>query len=470
MIVDEASLAGTLLLDRLVQHARHVGAKVLLVGDWAQLSAVEIGGAFGLVARSIEDAPELTDARRFRCDWEKAATLGLRTGSPDVLGDYEQHHRIHDAEDPLDAAYRAWRADREAGRSTIMIAADDTTVGMLGSRAQADRIREGEVAPDGVKLHDGNRAGTGDDIITRLNDRRLVAGIGWVKNGDRWRVVRSFDDGSLAVRRLSRGEKLRASVVLPASYVAAHVELGYAITVHRAQGMTVDTAHAILDSERATREQLYVAMTRGATANHVYLDADPGVDDHGDALPALPAGERLAEVMVRVGAELTATETLRLSVDEHSSLRRLIAEYETIAAHVVSIGAARWPTPGSRERATVFGLLTRPTGPFTEEYARPLEERERLITQAVCAGAQAAVASREPWARNMSRGVVETVLAYRAKYEVTGPTALGDPRQINDRTQARDYHRARRVQVADEAFTSRQRTHTNTASRGGIER
>lgn len=119
VIVDEASLAGTLLLDRLVQHATDAGAKVLLVGDWAQLSAVEVGGAFCLVARSIEDAPELTDVRRFRFDWERTATLGLRTGSPDVLDTYEQHHRIHDAEDPLEHAYRAWWADREAGRSSI---------------------------------------------------------------------------------------------------------------------------------------------------------------------------------------------------------------------------------------------------------------------------------------------------------------------------------------------------------------
>ncbi|MEU1970529.1 MobF family relaxase [Microbacterium sp. NPDC019599] len=471
VIVDEASLSGTLLLVRLVQHAQDARAKVLLVGDWAQLSAVETGGAFGLVARSIEDAPELTDVRRFRFDWEKTATLGLRTGSSDVLDDYAQHHRIHEAEDPLDLAYRAWRTDQEAGRSTVMIAADATTVGMLGARAQADRVATGEVAADGVPLHDGNCAGTGDDIVTRLNDRRLIAGSGWVKNGDRWRVVRTFDDGSLAVRRLSRGGKLGGAVVLPASYVEANVELGYAITVHRAQGMTVDTAHAIIDGDRATREQLYVAMTRGATANHIYLDSEPGTDHHGDTLPPRSTGARLADVMARVGAEPTATETLRVAVDEHCSLRRLIAEYETIAAHAVSIGAARWPVPGGRDRTTVVGLLTRPTGPFTAEYASALQERELLIADAVRAEAHAAVASRETWTRNVPRSVLETLVAYRAKYDVTGPTALGDPRQITDRTQARDYQRARRAQTAAEAFIPRRRSPESiVASRGGIGR
>lgn len=132
-------------------------------------------------------------------------------------------------------------------------------------------------------------------------------------------------------------------------------------------------------------------MTRGATANHVYLDAEPGTEDHGDTLPMRPARARLAEVMARVGAEPTATETLRFTVDEHSSLPRLMAEYETIAAHAVSIGAAKWPVLGGHDRTTVVGLLTRPTGPLTAEYACALQERELLIADAVRAEARAAV-------------------------------------------------------------------------------
>ncbi len=84
MIVDEASLAGTFALDELVEAAHDAGAKVLLVGDQAQLSAVEAGGMFGALVRDRDGtAPELTDVRRFHHDWEKEASVALRDGLRD---------------------------------------------------------------------------------------------------------------------------------------------------------------------------------------------------------------------------------------------------------------------------------------------------------------------------------------------------------------------------------------------------
>lgn len=112
--------------------------------------------------------------------------------------------------------------------------------------------------------------------------------------------------------------------------------LGYAVTVHRAQGSTVDTAHAVLDPQNATRELLYVAITRGRDANHVYVPTDQaaGIEDHHDEHRQQQDGRgALEQIMARTGAEPTATETLRLAISEHTSLRQLVAEYETIAAH-----------------------------------------------------------------------------------------------------------------------------------------
>ena len=116
VIIDEASMAGTLSLDAITRHAAEAGAKVLLVGDWAQLSAVETGGAFGLLVSAREPAPELTDVRRFRNEWEKGASLGLRIGDTDVIDTYLAQDRVHDGgyDDVLDSAYRAWQADRRA--------------------------------------------------------------------------------------------------------------------------------------------------------------------------------------------------------------------------------------------------------------------------------------------------------------------------------------------------------------------
>ena len=95
VIVDEASLASTFALDELVSAARDAGAKVLLVGDWAQLSAMEAGGAFRLLVADRGDVvPELGDVQRFRAEWEKAASLGLRLGKEDAISAYEAHGRV----------------------------------------------------------------------------------------------------------------------------------------------------------------------------------------------------------------------------------------------------------------------------------------------------------------------------------------------------------------------------------------
>lgn len=91
VIVDEASLAGTLTLDRITSHASQVGAKVLLVGDWAQLTAVDAGGAFGLLVRDRDDTPELVDVRRFHHEWERRASLGPRIGDTTVIDTYQAH-------------------------------------------------------------------------------------------------------------------------------------------------------------------------------------------------------------------------------------------------------------------------------------------------------------------------------------------------------------------------------------------
>src|SRR5680860_938853 len=124
----------------------------------------------------------------------------------------------------------------------------------------------GEVYADrDVALVEGTSASVGDLVITRRNDRRLrsLRG-GWVRNGDRWTVTDVRADGSIAVRR--QHHRWAATVLLPPEYVAEHVDLGYAVTAHRAQGITVDTAHVVV-TDTTTKENLYVAMTRGRDTN-----------------------------------------------------------------------------------------------------------------------------------------------------------------------------------------------------------
>src|SRR5699024_1438490 len=121
VLVDESSLAGTLALDRITEHAAEVGAKVVLIGDCAQLSAVETGGAFGMLVRHRQGARELADVRRCANEWEKAASLGLRHGNADALDEYQERDRLRDgdAEAMLDSIYEAWRTDRGAGLRSL---------------------------------------------------------------------------------------------------------------------------------------------------------------------------------------------------------------------------------------------------------------------------------------------------------------------------------------------------------------
>ena len=232
VIIDEASLACTLSLDRIPQAALEAGTKVLLVGDCTQTQSVDAGVAFILLIHDRDDAPELVDVHRFTHAWEKAASLELRYGRIPVIGTYLDHNRIHDgdAEAMTDAAHIAWRRNRRQEVASVLIAETHENVTALNVRA--DLILDGTLKP-GLEI--------------------------------------TLSDGSVTIR--PPGARFGNSIVLPADYVAEHVDLGYAGTAHRAQGVTVDTAHVLVEPT-STRENFYVAMTRGKHANRAYVILD----------------------------------------------------------------------------------------------------------------------------------------------------------------------------------------------------
>ena len=334
VIIDEATLAGTLTLDWITGIATEAGAKVLLVGDWAQLQSVDAGGAFSLLIRERAGAAELTEVHRFVHAWEREASLDLRIGRSDVIDAYAAHDRLKEGstEQMTDAAYAAWRNDVRAGRSSILVTEATRSVFELNKRARAERILEGDTRADTeVRLVDGSHASVGDLIITRRNDRRLkpLRG-GWVRNGDRWQILKVGRDGSAEVRRVSGTG--HGAVTLPAAYVAEHVDLGYAVTAHRAQGITVDTAHVVV-AGTTTRENLYVSMTRGRESNTAYVALDQPDDIHAAPEPdEVTARTVLYGVLKHSGVELSAHQMIRAEQDAWGSIAQLAAEYETIAA------------------------------------------------------------------------------------------------------------------------------------------
>ncbi|MFJ3405371.1 MobF family relaxase [Promicromonospora sp. NPDC090134] len=335
VLVDEASLADTLALADVVDITQAAGGNVRLLGDPAQLSAVAAGGALRLITQQA-GAVELTHVHRFRVPGEAEASLRLREGDHRGLDFYITGRRTQGGSVAVMAEemFANWMTDSDHGRKAIMIAATNTLVTELSARARAHRVNRGEVEDDGVVLHDENRAGVGDVIVTRLNNRHLHAededghidwARGWVKNGDLWRVTARGTGGALQARHQDTG----ATVVLPADYVTEHVELGYAATIHRVQGMTVDASHTMV-GVGMTCNELYTAITRGAISNRVYVETDDvlDLDPHRQPNTERAVLNALKGVLDRDGEELSASRVIENEWDHAHSLARLVPEYE----------------------------------------------------------------------------------------------------------------------------------------------
>lgn len=325
IIVDEAGMADTLSLAELIGYALLRGASVRLIGDDRQLSALGAGGVLRDLRR-VHGAVELDEVLRFVDNGERAASLALRQGDPTALGWYLDHGRIHagSPETALDGALRAWKADTDRGLDSLMLASTRQDVAELNIRAR--QLPAGEDAV-GVRLSDGNLAGVGDVILTRRNDRRLrTSASGFVMNGDRWIVQAVNRDGGLLVRHRTTGHR----AWLPAAYVADHTELGYATTIHTAQGSTADTAHTILTGTE-NRQLLYVAMTRARQANHSYVTTVGDGDAHSAFTPETlrppTAVEILETVLARDGAARSATSEIAHAHDPAVRLADAVNRY-----------------------------------------------------------------------------------------------------------------------------------------------
>jgi hypothetical protein len=197
----------------------------------------------------------------------------------------------------MDAAYTAWQNAEQVGRLAVLAAPDNATVTELNARAHHDRVTDGQVTGNQLALADGLDAGVGDRVVTRRNNRRMRTDHGHVHNGDLWTITGVHPDGSLLVVPEPRhhtdhdtsgdttGGTAPVPIHLPARYVRDHVELGYATTIHRAQGITTDEAHLVV-GPGTTREALYVGMSRGRTANHVYVTTDTPTDSDEHPYPS----------------------------------------------------------------------------------------------------------------------------------------------------------------------------------------
>jgi conjugative relaxase-like TrwC/TraI family protein len=303
------------------------GGSIRLVGDDQQLAAIGAGGVLRDIQAS-HGALRLTELHRFTDPAEAAATLAVRDGRPEALGFYLDRRRVHvgDPTTTLDAAFKAWQADRSDGLDAIMLAPTRELVSRLNQRARNHRLADTTPSQE-IELGDGNRASVGDLIITRANDRRLrITATDWVKNGDRWIILNLTDAGGVRVRHVRNGR----TVTLPAGYVSTATGLGYATTVHTAQGVTADTMHGVVTGEES-RQQLYTMLTRGRSANHIYVsvvgDGDPHTLTRPDTILPSTATELLEQILARDGSPRSASTLLREQQAPAVRLGESVARY-----------------------------------------------------------------------------------------------------------------------------------------------
>lgn len=278
IVIDEAGMVGSRQMHAVLTQARAAGAKVVLVGDPEQLQSIEAGAAF----RSLIDrtgAARITTVRRQREAWQQQATTDLADGKiADALSAYDRAGMVRDHHEgtALPSMVSAWaegyRDRPEASR--IMLASTRREVASLNAEARkamrdagklgADvEIGACEESMDAPRRDFRLQLAVGERLLFTKNDRRLE-----VKNGTLGTLER-IGDGRLVVRL--DGEKARRVEVDLATY--HNLAYGYAVTIHKAQGVTVDEAH-VLAGRNMDRHGAYVALSRHRDSVALHVDRD----------------------------------------------------------------------------------------------------------------------------------------------------------------------------------------------------
>jgi Ti-type conjugative transfer relaxase TraA len=273
LVIDEAGMISSRQLARFVAEAEARGAKLVLVGDHEQLQAIGAGAPFRAIAERIGHA-ELSDIRRQREPWQRAASVAFASHrTTEGLQAYKKAGAIETAPDRAHAGamiVRDYLADRErrltgsrvvlAHRRADVRALNDSIRAALQKRGVL--VQGGEAGERAFLTNDGERwFASGDRLVFLENDRALG-----VKNG-MLGTVEAVAAGRIVVR-LDGAEERRVEVATDAYQALDH---GYATTIHKSQGATVDRAF-VLASATMDRHLTYVAMTRHREAVRLYVD------------------------------------------------------------------------------------------------------------------------------------------------------------------------------------------------------
>jgi conjugative relaxase-like TrwC/TraI family protein len=330
LVVDEAGMLGSRKLARLLDHAEQAEAKVVLVGDDRQLAAIDAGGGFRALRLRL-GASELTENRRQQQAWEREALELVRDGLvEEAVAAYRAHDRVVAADSKPAATlallqdwWQAWQdAERDPTQDVIVLTGRRAEVDRLNTACQQLLAARGRLSPDRLQMED-LRLAVGDRVVC---GRNAIAQLG-VANGTRGTITAL--DSQARTLTVQVDAKEPREVVLPAWYLDGRqrternrrVDLAYATTGHRAQGLTRGRALVRLTGSEDSN-WLYVQLSRARHQTTLYPVVGP--EPQGPAELDLPDREvgdgyaQLAQALARAGDQ-------RLAIDTPSSLdlRRL---------------------------------------------------------------------------------------------------------------------------------------------------
>ena len=355
LLVDEAGMATTKNMCHLLEIAQATGAVIRFIGDPFQLDAVDRGGLFGALTDQAPTA-ELLDVMRFSKGKDTAqaeASLAIRRGEADTAVTFYQSRGWLDGgtrEEMLTQAVTAYLDDVKDGFTSLVIAPTNKDVDTLNEIIRSSRISDGVVdTSQEIALAHGDTAGVGDTIILRQN---TVLGTGQrVLNGEIATIEQIGTDGSLKIRSKRSGH-----ITLPAEYVREHTHLGYAATVHRSQGATVDTCHAVIDGSM-DKAATYVALTRGKRVNHAYAVQELRLDETAEQAHMHMAGDDEAPTPAQVltgcinrDTRQKAAITSLLEVTEHAHSRDRLTQLYKYGCDLIVDSAAERILPAYVDR------------------------------------------------------------------------------------------------------------------------
>jgi conjugative relaxase-like TrwC/TraI family protein len=280
VVIDEAGMVGTRHLAQLADHCREAGSLLVLVGDHRQLQSVDAGGAFKGIGDRIGRA-ELTQITRQSEEWAREAVRRVVGGdAASALAAFADRGLLAVADDRA-AAMRelvaAWRAGGAADPERHLIfAGTNEEAARLNRLCQGERRAAGHVS--GVGLAVGtDLAQPGDRVLFTRNDRSVG-----VKNGSLGTVT-AADPALQTLRvRLDGGRE----VVVPLE-TYDDVRLGYAVTTHKGQGVTVDHAYVLAGGPMTDRELAYVQLSRARATTRVFVDRTEAGEQLGDLARAM---------------------------------------------------------------------------------------------------------------------------------------------------------------------------------------